>query len=135
MMVKQHAVYMLGVYDPGKRIHYRIGPFIAPETKFNPDARLTHYIRLDTRFGLGKTLVFLIEGCQATQQPIYIFATKTRQGQKQAVLIGYWPVDYCDPAISIEDTDDGLVIVQASEKAFAIQTLVAECKCLMMERR
>ena len=135
MMVKQHAIYTLGVYDPLKRVHYTIGPFIAPETKLNPEARLTHFMRLDTRLGLSKTLVFVVEGCQQTRQPVYIFATKTRQGQKQAVLIGYWPVDYCDPRIGLEETDDGLVIVPAHDKATAMQILVAECKCLMMEHR
>ena len=134
-LVKQHAVYSLGVYDSARRKHYKIGQFIAPATGRNPDAKLTHFINLDARFALSDTLVFVIGGCQATTQPIYIFATKTLRGQRQAILIGYWPVDYTDPRIGLEKTDDGIIIVPVGDRVTAIQTLIAECKCQVLEHR
>ncbi len=134
-LVKKHAVYSLGVYDSARRKHYQIGHFIAPETGRNPDAKLTHFINLDARFALSDTLVFVIGGCQATTHPIYIFATKTLRGQRQAIPIGHWPVDYTDPRIGLEKTDDGIIIVPAGDRVTAYQTLIAECKCQVLEHR
>ncbi len=134
-LVKQHAVYTLGVYDSVRRKHYMVGRFIAPETGRNPKAKLTHYMNLDARFALSDTLVFIVGGCQATSQPIYIFATKTVSGQRHAVLIGYWPVDYTDPRIGLEKTDDGIVIVPVNDKTIAAQVLMSECSCVVAEHR
>lgn len=134
-LVKRHAVYTLNVYDSARRKHYMVGRFIAPETGRNPAAKLTHFMHLDARFALSDTLVFVICGCQATVQPIYIFATKTISGQKHATLIGYWPVDYTDPRIGLEKTDDGIVIVPVNDKTVAIQVLISECACIVAEHR
>ena len=141
-IVRERAVYSLGVYDPKNRKHYSGGPFVSPAAGLNPDARLSHYMRFDARLIDKRSLVFIIEGCrqpmhvdsgEQEQSPIYIFATKTVSGHRHAAIVGYWPVDYTDPSVGLTNEDDGLIIVPATSTSSAKQIVVSECKCIVSD--
>lgn len=138
-LIERHKVYQLDVYDATTRSHSTIGPFIAPATGLNPNAQTMHYMRIDARVDKSN-LIFTIEGCQKTNQPIYIYTITTaaatkRAGVRRALLIGYWNVDYTSPRISLHNSDESIVIIPSNDPLVAAQRLVAECKCTLINSR
>lgn len=136
-IVEEKAIYRLAYFNKETKRHHQVGPFVAPATGRNPNVSIMHYMWLDARLVDKNKLVFVIKGCQevANSRPLFFYALKMREGQRYAMQIGHWAVDYTDPTIGIVDDDEGIAIIPASDELEAAQIIMQEAKCTVIDMR
>jgi len=133
--VDKLAVYRLACTDLKEQRYYQLKPFVSPQTGINQRAVFTHHLWIDLQLLADKPLVYVIEGCQETKTPLYIYALFTMRGKMCARQIAYWAVDHTHPRLDLKANYECIVLVPGTDETQAGQLVVAENDCTLLSAR